>query len=319
MSSVPAATQTALNEPYFERSRRSERAVGKYQVSERPRLTTEQEEELVKGMQNGDLQARNQLIESHMKLVLKIARSYMGRGLEFNDLVQAGVLALFKATEHYELMPGKEFADYAIPFINGYMKSAIKSKAGSVSVPGAVMERKGKLVDISDQLAQEIGHQPTITELAGESGYSVEEIEEALTASRVGVSLDQPVVESVSGSGVMVDLVPDQNLSLRPLEVLIDKNNQAGMESLLTTLTDEERRALELRFGLEDGQERRLHVVGRLMQQDKSPKSHVGYEMYAFRQIQSALKKLRKDPQTRPFLFEYLEYIDEHYPASKPH
>lgn len=311
-----------LHNPAAERTARSDRVIGKFQIPRVEPLTEEEETRITERMQNGDLSARNELVERHIRLVLAIAWSHNGRGLDFTDLVQEGNLGLFRATENYRVMPGKRFSDYATPFIYGAMKNAIASKAGSVIVPRSIMDRKGNLVDVSEQLERQNGHTPTASELAEETGYSVSQVEEALEASRSGTSLNSPIGNK--GREEIADLLPSQDPNFDPADALIGKSHKQKWEDLLgTELTAEERRALELRFGLEDGKEYRLHAIGKEIYPKGSPKAKVKgvpqerdtYEMYGFRLVQRALKKLRKedDPQARLFLYDYLEYIDEHY------
>lgn len=274
-----------LNPPVYEVD-----APQKYKKPLRMPLSAGEERQLSYRIKAGDRDARNQLIEAHMHLVVPVAKRFAGRGLDLVDLMQEGNVGLIKAAERWTPRPDTRFASFAIVWIRGKMLQAIKSKAGSIRVPSEIMLRKGKLYDAAAQWENEHGVPPNNEELSGVTDFSIPEIEEALAASRAGVSLNQPVQtrqESGHSFGELGDFLPDPEAC-----DAIDKiPSRLDREAIVKKMTKRQQKALFLRHELGG----RLMDVGRELYVEGKHESQTrrAFEMIAFHALESAYSKLR--------------------------
>ena len=264
------------------------------EIGKVPLLSAEEEIELAKRMELGDQEAKKRLAEANLRLVVSIAKRYVGRGMLFLDLIQEGNLGLIKAVEKFDYRKGYKFSTYATWWIRQAITRAIADQARTIRIPVHMVETINKLIRVSRQLLQELGREPLPEEIAKEMDMPVERVREILKISQEPVSLETPIGEEEDSH--LVDFIQDEKMSFLQDEASFVFLHEQLME-VLKTLTPREQQVLSLRFGLYDGQPRTLEEVGKQF--------HVTRER--IRQIEDkALRKLRHPSRSRK-LKDYLE------------
>ena len=223
-------------------------------------LTYEEENELATRMINGDAEAKKQLIESNLRLVVSIAKKYIGRGMHFLDLIQEGNLGLIKAVEKFDQTKGYKFSTYATWWIRQAITRAIADQARTIRIPVHMVETINKLIRTSRHLLQTLGREPTPEEIAAELEMPVEKVREVLKVAQEPISLETPVGEEDESN--LGTFIPDED-ALSPAEQAADVLLREHIEEVMKTLTPREAKVLKLRFGLQDGRMRTLEEVGR--------------------------------------------------------
>ena len=264
------------------------------EIGKVPLLTAEQEVELAQRMENGDKEAQNRLSEANLRLVVSIAKRYVGRGMLFLDLIQEGNLGLIKAVEKYDWRKGYKFSTYATWWIRQAITRAIADQARTIRIPVHMVETINKLIRVSRQLLQELGREPTPEEIAEEMGISVERVREIQKISQEPVSLETPIGEEEDSH--LGDFIQDENVPV-PADAAAFTLLKEQLVEVLGTLTEREQKVLRLRFGLDDGRARTLEEVGREFNVTRE----------RIRQIEAkALRKLRHPSRSRK-LKDYLD------------
>ena len=267
------------------------------EIGKVPLLTAEEEIELSKQMEIGGetgKMARQRLAEANLRLVVSIAKRYVGRGMLFLDLIQEGNLGLIKAVEKYDYHKGFKFSTYATWWIRQAITRAIADQARTIRIPVHMVETINRLIRVQRKLLQELGREPTPEEIAAEMDLPVEKVREIQKVSQEPVSLETPIGEEEDSH--LGDFIQDENVQV-PAEAAAYTLLREQLDEVLDTLTDRERQVLRLRFGLDDGRARTLEEVGR--------EFHVTRER--IRQIEAkALRKLRQPSRSRK-LRDYLE------------
>ena len=230
------------------------------EIGKVPLLSAEEEIELAKRMELGDDEAKKRLAEANLRLVVSIAKRYVGRGMLFLDLIQEGNLGLIKAVEKFDYKKGYKFSTYATWWIRQAITRAIADQARTIRIPVHMVETINKLMRISRQLVQELGREPSAEEIAVKLDMSVEKVREILKIAQEPVSLETPIGEEEDSH--LGDFIQDDNVPV-PAEAATYTMLKEQIVEVLTTLTEREQRVLRLRFGLDDGRSRTLEEVGK--------------------------------------------------------
>ena len=264
------------------------------EIGKVPLLTADEEVELAKRMAEGDEDAKKRLAEANLRLVVSIAKRYVGRGMLFLDLIQEGNLGLIKAVEKFDYHKGFKFSTYATWWIRQAITRAIADQARTIRIPVHMVETINKLIRVSRQLLQELGREPTPEEIAAELDMPVERVREILKISQEPVSLETPIGEEEDSH--LGDFIQDDNVPV-PAEAAAQTLLKEQLDEVLDTLTEREQKVLRLRFGMDDGRARTLEEVGKEFDVTRE----------RIRQIEAkALRKLRHPSRSRK-LRDYLD------------
>ena len=264
------------------------------EIGKVPLLSAEREIELAQRMEEGDEEAKKELAEANLRLVVSIAKRYVGRGMLFLDLIQEGNLGLIKAVEKFDYHKGYKFSTYATWWIRQAITRAIADQARTIRIPVHMVETINKLIRVSRQLLQELGREPLPEEIAKEMDMPVERVREILKISQEPVSLETPIGEEEDSH--LGDFIQDDNVPV-PAEAAASTLLKEQLVEVLGTLTDREQKVLRLRFGMDDGRARTLEEVGKEFNVTRE----------RIRQIEAkALRKLRHPSRSRK-LKDYLD------------
>ena len=264
------------------------------EIGKVPLLTAEEEIELAKRMELGDEEAKKKLCEANLRLVVSIAKRYVGRGMLFLDLIQEGNLGLIKAVDKFDWRKGYKFSTYATWWIRQAITRSIADQARTIRIPVHMVETINKLIRISRQLLQELGREPTPEEIAAEMEISVEKVREILKIAQEPVSLETPIGEEEDSH--LGDFIPDDDVPA-PADAAAFSMLKEQLVEVLDTLTEREQKVLKLRFGLEDGRARTLEEVGRRFEVTRE----------RIRQIEAKVLRKLRHPSRSKKLKDYLE------------
>ena len=230
------------------------------EIGKVPLLTPDEEIALAKRMSEGDEEAKRRMTEANLRLVVSIAKRYVGRGMLFLDLIQEGNLGLIKAVEKFDHTKGYKFSTYATWWVRQAITRAIADQARTIRIPVHMVETINKLIRVNRQLAQELGRDPTPAEIAKEMGISESKVREIIKIAQEPVSLETPIGEEEDSH--LGDFIEDENAPA-PAEVASNAMMREQLQEVLHTLTPREEKVIRLRFGLEDGQAHTLEEVGK--------------------------------------------------------
>ena len=230
------------------------------EIGKVPLLTPEEEQDLAKRMAEGDEEAKRRMAEANLRLVVSIAKRYVGRGMLFLDLIQEGNLGLIKAVEKFDYTKGYKFSTYATWWIRQAITRAIADQARTIRIPVHMVETINKVIRVSRQLLQELGHDPSAEEIAAEMNMPVDKVRDILKIAQEPVSLETPIGEEEDSH--LGDFIPDEDAS-EPSEAASFSLLKEQLMEVLDTLTPREKKVLELRFGIVDGRTRTLEEVGK--------------------------------------------------------
>ena len=264
------------------------------EIGKVPLLSADEEIELAKRMEKGDEEAKKRLCEANLRLVVSIAKRYVGRGMLFLDLIQEGNLGLIKAVDKFDYTKGYKFSTYATWWIRQAITRSIADQARTIRIPVHMVETINKLIRVSRQLLQTYGREPSPEEIAKEMGISVEKVREIQKIAQEPVSLETPIGEEEDSH--LGDFIPDEDVPA-PAEAAAFSMLKEQLVEVLDTLTEREQKVLKLRFGLEDGRARTLEEVGKEFDVTRE----------RIRQIEAkSLRKLRHPSRSKK-LKDYLE------------
>ncbi len=264
------------------------------EIGKVPLLSMEEEVELATKMVDGDEEAKSRLVEANLRLVVSIAKRYVGRGMLFLDLIQEGNLGLIKAVEKFDYTKGYKFSTYATWWIRQAITRAIADQARTIRIPVHMVETINKLMRIQRQLIQELGREPQLEELATEMNMPIDKVKEIMKIAQEPVSLETPIGEEEDSH--LGDFIPDDETPA-PADEAAFILLKEQLDGVLTTLTPREEKVLRLRFGLDDGRARTLEEVG----------TEFGVTRERIRQIEAkALRKLRHPSRSKK-LKDYIE------------
>jgi len=260
-----------------------------------PLLSSEEEIDLAIRIANGDVQAKQRLSEANLRLVVSIAKRYLGRGMQFLDLIQEGNLGLIKAVDKFDYTKGFKFSTYATWWIRQAITRAIADQARTIRIPVHMVEAINKVKKVQSQLLHQNGHEPTPDEIADELDLPVDKVREIMCVAQEPVSLETPIGEEEDSH--LGDFIPDDGAPA-PADAASHTMLREQLSDVLSTLTPREEKVLRLRFGLEDGRSRTLEEVGKEFNVTRE----------RIRQIEAkALRKLRHPSRSRK-LKDYLDY-----------
>ena len=281
----PAAKKPDIDltvEPSLDSLRLYLRSIGRVEL-----LTADQEVSLAKRLERGDMAAKRQMVEANLRLVVSIAKGYLGRGLSFLDLIQEGSLGLIRAVEKFDYRRGYKFSTYATWWIRQAVTRAIADKARTIRIPVHMVEKLNKVVHVERQMVQSLGREPTPEEIAGELQWTAREVKDILRFAQLPVSLEKPIGEEDDSE--LGDFVEDET-ALSPFETASENMRRENVRRVLDALPPREREVIEMRYGLKGHQARTLEEVGRAF----------GVTRERIRQIENnTLKKLECLPEAQ--------------------
>jgi RNA polymerase primary sigma factor len=269
-------------EPSLDSLRLYLRSIGRVEL-----LTAEEEVQLAKRIERGDMLAKRQMVEANLRLVVSIAKGYLGRGLTFLDLIQEGSLGLIRAVEKFDYRRGYKFSTYATWWIRQAVTRAIADKARTIRIPVHMVEKLNKVVHVERQLVQKLGREPEAAEIAAELRCTAREVRDILRMAQLPISLEKPIGEDEESE--LGDFVPDETAE-SPFDTASTNLQRQNIRKALDALPERERQVIEMRFGLTGGEPATLEEVGRAF----------GVTRERIRQIENnTLKKLESLPETQ--------------------